>query len=149
MDERVRSRLTREKSVARRARSESRESRIFGVALAAILAALGALALFKDHPARAAVLLPAALASAALPFVAPRLWIRGFRLWMKVAEGLAWISTRVLLGAFFYLVLAPFGILSRRFRQDPLDLEWKDGKPTYWRDKTPEESTVERYERMY
>jgi polyferredoxin len=136
-------------SVAKKVRSETRQAKIFGLVLAAILVALGTLFWLRGHPFRAKALIPLALLPALLPFVAPGAWLSGFRLWMKLAEALSWVSTRVILGAFFYLILTPYGLLSRLFRKDPLDTAWKDGKPTYWRGKTPEECTLERYERMF
>ena len=135
--------------MGRKIRSEARQAKIFGLVLAAGLVGLGTLFWLRGHPFRAKALIPLALLPALLPFVAPGAWLSGFRLWMKLAEALSWVSTRVILGVFFYLILTPYGLLSRLFRKDPLDTAWKDGKPTYWRDKTPEESTVARYERMF
>ncbi len=135
--------------MARKARSESRQARIFGLALAGILVATGAWSWLRGHPVRAEVLTPLALPPAVLPFVAPRAWLAAFRAWMRFAEALSWVSTRVILGIFFYAILTPYALLSRLLRKDPLDTAWKDGKPTYWRDKAPEERTLERYRRMF
>jgi hypothetical protein len=55
----------------------------------------------------------------------------------------------VLLGLFFYLVLTPVGLAMRLLGRAPLDLAWKDGRPTYWIDKPDAEYTVERYSKQY
>ncbi len=138
-----------EEGVARKARSEMRQARIFGLVLAGLLLALGALSWWRGHPFRARALFPLALLPALLPFVVPGAWLSAFRVWMRFAEVLSWISTRAILGVFFYLMLTPYGLLSRWLRKDPLDTAWKDGRPTYWRDKPPEECTLERYRRMF
>ena len=126
--------------MARKARSEARQARIFGLSLAVILLAVSGLFAYRGHPLRAKAVLPLALLPALLPFVVPGAWLAAFRLWMRLAEALSWVSTRVILGLFFYLALTPYGLLSRLVRKDPLDTAWKDGKPTYWRDKPEEES---------
>ena len=77
------------------------------------------------------------------------LWLKAFRVWMKFAEVLSWVMTRVLLSIFFFLVLTPTGLVMRLFGRAPLDLAWKDGRPTYWIDKPETEHTVERYEKQF
>jgi hypothetical protein len=76
-------------------------------------------------------------------------WLRLFRLWMKLADGLSWVTTRLILALFFYVVMTPYGLLSRWLREDPLDLAWKDGRPSYWIDVPEGERTPERYENMF
>ncbi len=135
--------------MARKRRSETAEARRFAVALAVLLAAVAAYGWWRHHPLRVAVSMAAAAAVALCAAALPALWVRAFRLGMKLAEGLSWVTTRVVLSLFFYLVLTPVGIVFRIARRDPLDLAWKDGKPTYWIDRGEEEATVERYERMF
>jgi hypothetical protein len=43
-----------------------------------------------------------------------------YRLWMKLAEALGWINTRILLIIVYYLVVTPIGLLMRLFRRSPL-----------------------------
>ena len=52
--------------------------------------------------------------------------------WMRFSQLLGWLSTRVLLSIFFYLVITPTGILMRILGKDMLDQ--KIDKPTrsYW-----------------
>jgi hypothetical protein len=133
----------------RKKRTEAEEARRFGLVVAAAAAAVAGWSAFRGHPVRALALGAVALAAAGLPLVASPLWVRLFRVWMRFAEALGRVSTRVLLSVFFYVVLTPAGILSRWLRDDPLDLAWKDGKPTYWKDKDPVPETMERYEKQY
>src|SRR5262249_19679871 len=76
-------------------------------------------------------------------------WLQFFRLWMKFAEGLSWVMTRVILSIFFFLIMTPIGLLMRLFGKRPLDVKWKDGKQTYWVDKPASEFTIERYKNTY
>ncbi len=133
----------------RRKRTEAQEARRFGVVLPVVLTALAALSLWWGHPRRAVVLAIGAGVASLLPFVAPPLWLGFFRLWMKLAEALGWFSTRVILSSFFYLVLTPVGLVMRLMRRDPLDLAWKDGRQSYWKDKEPIPESLERYDKQY
>ena len=51
--------------------------------------------------------------------VAPRILAPAYRLWMKLAEVLAWINTRILLGVVFYLVVTPIGLIMRLLGRGP------------------------------
>ena len=44
-----------------------------------------------------------------------------YRPWMKLAEGLGWLNTRIILIVVFYLVVTPIGLVLRLFRRSPLD----------------------------
>ena len=77
------------------------------------------------------------------------LWLQAFRSWMKFAEALGWVMTRVLLTVFYYLFLTPIALLMRLFGKRPLDLAWRDGRASTWIDKTAPESTIERYQRQF
>jgi hypothetical protein len=129
--------------------SETREARRFSLFLAGIGVLLGLLALWKHHPSRARVCLAAAVLAPLLAYLAFPLWIRFFRVWMKFAEMLGWVMTRVILTVFFYALLTPYGLVSRLFRNDPLDLNWKRRKPSYWVEKPAAAPESESYERQY
>jgi hypothetical protein len=135
--------------MARKKRTEAGEARRFGVILAVLLLAVAAFSFWRDHPIRATILVSAAVAAATCTFAAFPIWLRVFRLWMKLAEALSWVMTRVLLSVFFYLVLTPVGLIMRLLGKAPLDLAWKDGKPSYWIDKQDVEYTVERYSKQF
>ncbi len=44
-----------------------------------------------------------------------------YRWWMRIAEVLGWINTRVLLVLIYYLVVTPLGLIMRLARRSPLD----------------------------
>jgi uncharacterized protein YybS (DUF2232 family) len=130
-------------------RTESQEARRFGVILTIILLALASLSLWRHHTGRATGLIAGSVVVLVLSLVALSLWVRVFRLWMKFAEALSWVMTRVLLILFFYVILTPVGIVMRLLGKAPLDLRWRDGKPTYWIDKPEVEYSIERYMKQF
>jgi hypothetical protein len=133
----------------REKRSEVREARRFAWILSALLVALSGLWWWRGLAGRAAGLLGAAALVLALALAVRPLWLRLFRGWMRFAEGLAWVSTRVLLALFYFVVLTPVGLVFRLARRDALDLAWKDRRPSYWIDREPVEPSVERYEKQF
>lgn len=135
--------------MARKKQSETREARRFAIILAVLLIALAAFSLWREHLVRAEI--AASIAAVALICASAffPLWLKFFRLWMKLAELLSRVMTRVLLSVFFYLFLTPIALVMRVLGRAPLDLAWKDGKPTYWIDKPENEYTVERYSKQF
>ncbi len=135
--------------MARKTLSEQKEARRFALILAGVLILFALLAWWKHHPMRVRACLAAAALAPILAFWVFPLWIRFFRLWMKIAELLGWVMTRVILTVFYFLLLTPYGLVARLFREDPLDLNWKRRKPSYWIDQPPVAPERERYERQY
>ena len=135
--------------MARKKQSETREARRFAIILAVLLIALAAFSLWRQHLFRAGVVASIAAAALVCAFAFFPLWLKFFRLWMKLAELLSRVMTRVLLSVFFYLFLTPIALVMRVLGKAPLDLAWKDGKQTYWVDKPENEYTVERYSKQF
>ena len=135
--------------MARKKRPETSEARRFAVILGLLLGLLGGGSWWRGHLLRAELLWGAGVAVVACAFALIPVWLRLFRLWMKLADGLSWVTTRLILALFFYVVMTPYGLLSRWLREDPLDLAWKDGRPSYWIDVPEGERTPERYENMF
>ena len=52
--------------------------------------------------------------------VAPMLLDWPFKIWMKFAEGLGWINSRIILTVVFYVLIMPMGLLMRLFGGDPM-----------------------------
>ena len=72
-----------------------------------------------------------------------------YTVWMLFAFVLGWINTRVLLGAFFYLVMTPLGLILRWTGKDLLDERMDRGKKTYWKVRTRQPFDRKRLERMF
>ncbi len=56
--------------------------------------------------------------------------------WMLLARAGGWVSTRIVLCVFFYLVVTPVAWLLRLFRQDLLEEKSRREVPSYWKQKT-------------
>jgi len=54
------------------------------------------------------------------------------RAWMKMAEIMSAVMTRVILTLMFYLVITPIGLFKRLMGQDTLGLRPDSTKQTYW-----------------
>jgi hypothetical protein len=102
----------------------------FGATMAGALAVLAALRVWRsgfDGLAVAALVAGALFVLAGL--LAPRPLAPVFRGWMRLAEVLGWINTRILLTVIFYLVVTPIGLVMRLARRSPLDLRQRE---SYW-----------------
>lgn len=53
-----------------------------------------------------------------------------YKVWMKFAEILGWINTRIILGFIFFVFFLPFGFVMRLFN-DPMRRKLDDTKDTY------------------
>ena len=93
----------------------------FGVTMACALLVVTLLRFWRrgmDELAIAAAIVAALFAISAL--VAPGALSSVYRVWMRFAEALGWINTRVLLVIIFYLVVTPIGLVMRIFGRSPL-----------------------------
>lgn len=76
----------------------------------------------------------------------PRLLVIPRRLWMKLAEGMAYISSRIILAIIFFLVLTPIGLIKRAMGWDPLQRR-AGSRESFWH---PYPARDRRhYEKMY
>lgn len=133
----------------RRKKSEQRLALEFAFVLAGLGAGAAGIALWRHHQARAWVIGSIGIAAPVLALLAQPVWLAFFRLWMKLAEGMGWVMTRVILTLFFLLVLTPVGLVRRAMGRPTLDTQWKDGKTSYWIPKETVEPSIERYAKRY
>lgn len=94
------------------------QSKIWQTILVLVLANIIGYLLWA-YPAFLYVGLGIGVGSMAIPKLAA--WIHWA--WMKLAEGLGWVNSRILLGLVFFLLLTPIALLVRLFRKDPLQLK--------------------------
>ena len=126
----------------------------FGLILALVLGLLGlgwhtGFWRFEERPERAVWMLRAVpILALVVLFVRP-VWQKIYDGWMKFAEALGFVVTRLLLSVFYFLIMSPIGLVMRAFGRKPLDLAWKDGKSSYWVEKKPVEQTIERYSKQF
>jgi membrane protease YdiL (CAAX protease family) len=51
--------------------------------------------------------------------------------WMKLALGLGWINSRILLSVIYFVFLLPIALVSRLFTKDPLKLKSRNEETMY------------------
>jgi hypothetical protein len=71
---------------------------------------------------------------------------------MKLAEGLAWVNTRLLLGVVFFLAMTPLGLFLQKILGKDLLKERPDPQTqSYWQKRSQEDRSPEksRYQRMF
>ena len=74
---------------------------------------------------------------------------RGFhRVWMGIAGVLGYVNSRILLTILYYLLLTPYGLISRLFGRDPLDRRGAS-RETYWVKRESTRQTQQQFERLF
>jgi hypothetical protein len=68
--------------------------------------------------------------------------------WMGLAEGLAYVNSRVLLTLMYYVGVTPYGIVSRLAGRDPLRRRAPRGE-SYWVERKRTRQERERFERLF
>jgi hypothetical protein len=103
----------------------------FGVTVAAALAVLTAVRIWRrglDEVAVSALIVAGLFALTAI--LTPTTLAPVYRWWMRLAEILGWINTRIILVIIFFLMVTPLGLLMRLLRRNPLQSAGKDG--SHW-----------------
>lgn len=53
------------------------------------------------------------------------------KIWFKIAEGLGWFNSRVILSIMFFVFLWPIAMLYRLFNKNPMGIKRPDGNSVY------------------
>jgi len=87
----------------------------------AVFVLLGAWWFYRGKfPTAAYVFMIAGAALIILGATVPRLLVIPRKFWMKLAEGMSYVSSRIILAIIFFLVLTPIGVIKRATGWDPL-----------------------------
>jgi len=82
-------------------------------------------------------LLPLALLTAAVT-LAREHWLTPLnRAWMKLGELLGRIVSPIVLGAIFFVVFTPVGVVMRMAGRDAMKRRWEPGARSYWVEREP------------
>lgn len=124
-----------------------RAEREFGLIVGGVFVLLGLWWIYRGKFATAAYVLSAAGSALVLcGLVLPRLLTVPRRLWMKLAEALSYVSSRIILGVVFFLVLTPIGLVKRAMGWDPLQRR-SGSRDTFWQPYP--ERNPRHYEKMF
>lgn len=61
----------------------------------------------------------------------PKILAPVFKMWMKVGHVLGWINTRIILGAVFFVIITPMGLIMRLFGWDSMSKTIVPSQDTY------------------
>ena len=80
--------------------------------------------------------------------LAPRLLVIPRKGWMKLAEAMAYVSSRIILAIVFFLVLTPIGLVKRALGWDPLQRR-AGSRDSFWQPYPERQKDRKHYEKMY
>ena len=78
----------------------------------------------------------------------PRALVRPNRMWMGLAEVLSYVSTRVILGFVFFVVVTPIGVIKRLTGLDPLGRR-RSNQESYWVSYSERQHDRKHFEKMF
>jgi hypothetical protein len=125
-----------------------RELRRFGLTVGGAFLVLALISAWRGHWLPPRVLGTAGALLVVGGVAAPRLLAPVERGWMRFAEGLGRVNTRIILALLYWLVITPVGIV-RRWLADPLDRRMRDGRPSVWITRPREPVDPARYRQQF
>jgi hypothetical protein len=112
------------------ARLTRRAGRRFAFSLGVAFLMLGGLSYWRGHAVAPCVLGGLGVAFLAAGALVPDRLSPVYRAWMTMGHGAAKITTPILLGVVYFLVITPIGLVMRVFGHNPLRHRERDG--SYW-----------------
>jgi Saxitoxin biosynthesis operon protein SxtJ len=126
-----------------------RQEREFGFIVGGIFVLLGCWWLYRGKLVDIAHwTIPLGTLLLLLGLLLPRALVIPSRAWMLLAEGLSFISTRLILAIVFFLMITPIGVLKRLSGWDPLNRRSRPSD-SYWRPYPLRQRDPRHYEKMY
>jgi len=126
-----------------------RAQREFGLLVGGIFVLLSSWWLYRGKfTVVAEVLLPLGALLVLLGLLWPRALVLPNKAWMLLAEALSFLTTRLILGLVFFLVVTPIGIVKRMMGWDPLGRRGAR-RESYWQPYSERQRDPRHYEKMY
>lgn len=126
-----------------------RAEREFGFIVGGIFVLLGSWWLYRGKFVNAAqIILPLGALLVLLGLVWPRALVLPNKAWMLLAEGLSFVTTRIILALVFFLVVTPIGVIKRLSGWDPLSRR-SGSSESYWKPYSERQRDRRHYEKMY
>jgi len=127
-------------------RDRSKDSQSFGRAVGGFCTAAAGYQFWRGRVVLATWLAAIGVALLIFSIAAPRALDVPARLWWRLAEALGWFNTRLLLTAFFVLVVTPIAVLFRLIGRDALG---RRSTGSNWTPYPVRRRDVHHYERMF
>ncbi len=129
--------------------ASSSELRRFGLTVGGMFLLLGCLSWWRGHVRPPVVMWTIGVLLVVPGLVVPLALAPVRRAWMAFAMVLGEVNSRIILGVFFFLVIAPVGFVLRKLVRDPLDRKLDDGRASNWVRRTPGPVERARYEQQF
>jgi hypothetical protein len=126
-----------------------RVEREFGLIVGGAFTLLGSWWLYRGKFAGAAhAAIPLGILLVLLGLIVPRVLVYPNKAWMKLAEGMSFVSTRIILAIVYFGVLTPIGLIKRVMGWDPLHRR-SERSDSYWRPYSKRQLDPRHYEKMF
>jgi hypothetical protein len=126
-----------------------RQEREFGLLVGAITSAISGWWLYRGKFGVAArPLLLVGLSLVVLGLLFPGALRYPYRAWMRLAEGISFVMTRVILAIVFFGVVTPIGLLRKAMGGDPLRRRARPAE-SYWWPYSARQRDPKHYEKMF
>lgn len=126
-----------------------RAEREFGFVVGGMLILLSAWWMYRAKFASVShITLPLGGVLVLLGLMFPRALVLPNRAWMTLAEGLSFVSTRIILAFVFFVVVTPIGFIKRLFGWDPLHRR-AEPSDSYWQPYSERQRDRRHYEKMF
>lgn len=127
-----------------------KNGRKFGFTMAAALAILALILLYKQRATTAIIFGSIALFFLLFALVAPRLLEPIETVWMAFARIMGAINTRIIMGLLYLLVFVPLGLIFKLIGRDEMRRKpWASRAQTNWDDYRPRQRNARHYENMF
>jgi hypothetical protein len=124
------------------------QARKTALVVAVVLFLFAAWNLYRGRTTVVAVLSGVAVALVLTGLLLPALARHFHVFWMRVAAVLGYVNSRVLLTLMYYGVFAPYGLVSRLARRDPLGRRGAK-RESYWTVRKSTRQSKEQFERLF
>ena len=130
-------------------REETEKIRGVSFAVAAVLAVVSRVRLWRGHDPHAAWFLGVGGALAFAAIFVPAVLRPLHRGWTAAARALLWFNTRLLLSIIFFLVVTPIALGFRIARRDPLERRFGEREASYWKKRSAAVGDRARFRRQF
>ncbi len=107
------------------------ELRNFGLIVGGVFALIGLWPMVRHGESLRVWALGLAAGLISLGLIAPMLLAPVFKWWMKLGHAMGWVNTRIILGALYFAIITPMGVVMRLFGWDPMGRKWDRESQTY------------------
>src|SRR5215471_12769880 len=133
----------------RRERRSFRVEREFGLVVGGVFLLLSLWWIYRGKfHAISQVTLPLGAVLVLLGVILPRALVIPNKAWMSFAEGLSFVTTRIILAFVFFVIVTPIGFFKRLTGWDPLHRRASAGD-SYWRPYPERQKDPRHYEKMF